>query len=97
MTDSLLRIKEVKKNLSDVDLNAPKPQGKALLRLRDVRKLVPLSRPTIYRRIREGLFPAPVKDGRCSFWDEDEVKAYAEKLLGQRPPAENQEDQPTTA
>ncbi|SBV93240.1 conserved hypothetical protein [uncultured delta proteobacterium] len=56
-----------------------------LLRLADVRKIVPLSRPTIYRRIQEGKFPAPIKDGRCSLWDESKVRAYANQLLQQQP------------
>ena len=54
-----------------------------LLRLNEVRKIIPLSRPTIYRRIQEGKFPAPVKDGRCSLWEESKVMAYAEQLLRQ--------------
>ncbi len=54
-----------------------------LLRLADVRKIIPLSRPTIYKRIQEGKFPAPVKDGRCSFWEESKVRAYAQNLLQQ--------------
>jgi len=54
-----------------------------LLRLKEVQKILPLSRPTIYRRIREGKFPAPVKDGRCSLWEESKVMAYAEQLLRQ--------------
>ena len=56
-----------------------------LLRLDEVRKIIPLSRPTIYRRIQEGKFPAPVKDGRCSLWEESKVKAYADQLLQQPP------------
>lgn len=61
-----------------------------LLRLAEVRKIVPLSRPTIYRRIQEGKFPAPVKDGRCSLWEESKVRAYATRLLQQHQPLENQ-------
>lgn len=62
-----------------------------LLRLAEVRKIIPLSRPTIYRRIQEGKFPAPIKDGRCSLWNEAEVRAYAARL------SENQADRPTPA
>jgi predicted DNA-binding transcriptional regulator AlpA len=54
-----------------------------LLRLGEVRKIIPLSRPAIYRRIQEGKFPAPVKDGRCSLWEESKVRAYAEQLVQQ--------------
>jgi predicted DNA-binding transcriptional regulator AlpA len=57
-----------------------------LLRLDEVRKIIPLSRPTIYRRIQEGKFPAPVKDGRCSLWEESKVRAYADQLVQQPRP-----------
>jgi predicted DNA-binding transcriptional regulator AlpA len=60
------------------------PPQERLLRLDDVRKIIPLSRPTIYRRIQEGKFPAPLKDGRCSLWEESKVRAYAEQLAGQQ-------------
>ena len=68
-----------------------------LLRLADVRKIIPLSRPTIYKRIQEGKFPAPIKDGRCSFWQESKVRAYAQKLLQQHQPEENQACPPNPA
>jgi predicted DNA-binding transcriptional regulator AlpA len=68
-----------------------------LLRMADIVKIVRLSRPTIYRRIREGKFPAQVKDGRCSMWNEAEVRAYVARILEQPPPAENQACPPKTA
>lgn len=68
-----------------------------LLRLAEVRKIVPLSRPTIYRRIQEGKFPAPVKDGRCSLWEESKVRAYADRLLQQHQPVEHQVCSPNPA
>jgi prophage regulatory protein len=55
------------------------------IRMGEVRKIVPLSKPTIYRRIRAGDFPAPVRDGRCSMWVESEVRAYAARLSERRP------------
>lgn len=68
-----------------------------LLRLDDVRKIVPLSRPTIYRRIQEGKFPAAIKDGRCSMWEESKVREYAASLLQQHQPAESPTCQPKSA
>ena len=68
-----------------------------LLRLEEVRKIVPLSRPTIYRRIKSGAFPAPVKDGRCSLWEESKVREYADSLLRRHQPLENQACLPTPA
>lgn len=68
-----------------------------LLRLPDVMQIVRLSRPTIYRRIQEGKFPAQIKDGRCSLWREDDVRAYVAQLLKQQSPAKNQADRPMPA
>ena len=68
-----------------------------LLRLADVRKIIPLSRPTIYKRIKDGKFPKPVKDGRCSFWEESKVRAYAQNLLQQPQPEEHQACPPSPA
>jgi prophage regulatory protein len=57
-----------------------------LIRLRDVQKIVALSRATIYRRIQQGVFPAQVKDGRCALWDENKVRQYVERLLQRQQP-----------
>lgn len=47
---------------------APSP-APAFYRLRDVMRITALSRSTIYRRIAEGRFPAPVHlGGRASAW-----------------------------
>ena len=52
-----------------------------LIRLPEVQQIIKLSRPTIYRRIKDGSFPKPVKDGRCSLWEEAKVRDYAKSLL----------------
>jgi predicted DNA-binding transcriptional regulator AlpA len=69
----------------------------SLIRMADVRKIIPLSRTTIYRRVQEGKFPAPLKDGRCSLWEESKVRAYADRLLQQHQPLENQAYSPNPA
>ena len=46
-----------------------------LLRMPDVARASGLARPTIYRGIRRGLFPKPVKIGRISAWPAGEVEA----------------------
>lgn len=52
-----------------------------LLNLRDVRRLLPRSRSTLYSEMARGLFPKPIKAGRGSFWRDDEIRdlvaAYA--------------------
>lgn len=46
-----------------------------LLRMPDVRRVSGLARPTIYRDIRRGTFPRPVKIGTASAWPSDEIAA----------------------
>jgi predicted DNA-binding transcriptional regulator AlpA len=43
------------------------------LRVRDVCALTGWSRPTLYRRIREGKFPAPERDEGCAYWRAGQV------------------------
>lgn len=55
-----------------------------LVRLPEVMKLTGLARPTIYRAIQKGQFPAPVKLGRASAWPEHEVHEWIEARMGER-------------
>lgn len=49
----------------------------ALVRLSDVCKLVGLSRTSIYSRVGEGLFPAPVKlSDHCVRWRREELEGW---------------------
>ena len=58
---------------------------KSLLRLKGVRRIVPLSRSEIYRRIALGTFPKPIKIGeRAVAWDADQIQAFVRELLGNR-------------
>lgn len=53
----------------------------ALLRLPEVRKLVGLSTPTIYRLMKKGEFPSSVKltpNGRAVAWHKADVDAWIE-------------------
>lgn len=49
-----------------------------LLRLPEVLSMVPFSRATLYRRVENGEFPAPKKDGHISFWHLSAVSAWIE-------------------
>jgi len=46
-----------------------------LLRMPDVKRASSLARPTIYRDIRRGTFPKPVKIGTISAWPAAEIAA----------------------
>jgi predicted DNA-binding transcriptional regulator AlpA len=41
---------------------------------------VPLSYPSIWKRMKRGEFPAPRYDGSKNFWAEDEIDAYLASL-----------------
>jgi prophage regulatory protein len=49
----------------------------AFYRLRDVVRITALSRSTVYRRVAEGRFPAPVNlGGRASAWPRAELQVW---------------------
>jgi prophage regulatory protein len=51
----------------------------ALVRLSDVCKLVGLSRSSIYARVRDGSFPAPVKlSDHCVRWRREDLEVWLE-------------------
>lgn len=55
----------------------------AFYRLRDVMRISALSRSTVYRRIADGRFPAPVRlGGRASAWSSLELQAWIDDPNG---------------
>jgi predicted DNA-binding transcriptional regulator AlpA len=55
----------------------PSKAPPAFYRLRDVMRICALSRSTVYRRIAEGRFPAPVHlGGRASAWASADLQAW---------------------
>ncbi|WP_114240046.1 AlpA family phage regulatory protein [Dyella sp. C9] len=62
-----------------VDAGAAKSQlatGDRLIRLPDVASLVGICKTAIYKLVKSGSFPPPVKLGRASAWPEAEVIEY---------------------
>lgn len=55
-------------------------RGRLLLPLKDVAAMLGMSRETLYRRINQGAFPAPLKQGRLSFFALSDVEGYLGKL-----------------
>ena len=57
-----------------------------IIRLREVLHRVGDSKPTLYRKIKAGRVPAPIKlnppDGHAVGWDEAAVDRYVDQLLG---------------
>lgn len=55
---------------------------KVLIRLPEVLKYNPVSKPTIYAQMKLGLFPRPVKlGGRAVAWDLEAVTAWQERRI----------------
>lgn len=65
-----------------------------LLKLPDVLQLVPVASSTWRKWSSEGLAPAKVKRGCCTFWRESEIHAF---IAGDWNPSGNQDNQPTPA
>jgi predicted DNA-binding transcriptional regulator AlpA len=57
----------------------------AFYRLSDITRITSLSRSTIYRRISEGRFPAPIHlGGRASAWPSADLQAWIDDPEGYR-------------
>ena len=56
-------------------------QGQRLLRIKDVIQKTGLARATIYYRVKENLFPEPVKLGRISLWPEHEIDIVINEIV----------------
>jgi prophage regulatory protein len=62
---------------------SPSKAPPAFYRLRDVIRITALSRSTIYRRISEGRFPAPVNlGGRASAWPSAALQQWIDNPEG---------------
>lgn len=52
---------------------------------KEVLKALGISSPTLYRLIRDGLFPKPIKIGsKMSRWMESDIQEYLDKLAAER-------------
>ncbi len=51
-----------------------------LLRLKQVLLIIPVSRSTFLSGVKTGRFPQPVKNGRCVFWNSEDIAALVDKL-----------------
>jgi len=72
------------KSSSSVDSSSSPPR---LLRLPVVLERTGLGRDSVYRLVRTGAFPAPVKiSGRASAWVESEVSQWIESRATERQP-----------
>ena len=66
------------KTTDNVSENKQPPVISRLIKIKEVCKRVGFARPTIYKKMREGVFPKKVKKGVSTFWKELEINAYIE-------------------
>jgi prophage regulatory protein len=53
-----------------------------LLKLNEVQKLVHYSKPSIYRLMKAGSFPTPIKlGGRSIFWIKSDIEKFIQKCI----------------
>ncbi len=50
------------------------------VRMKQLIRLIPVTKVHIYNEIRGKRFPAPIKVGKMSFWRVEDVRAYIENL-----------------
>ena len=55
--------------------------GERLLRISQVEAIVGRKRATIYRKIKEQKFPAPIKDGSASYRTETQIDRYVDNII----------------
>ena len=60
-----------------------------LIGISKVLEMYDVSKSTLYQRIREGVFPAPIKDGGRSLWWQSEVEEAIRKIGRRSDKAQN--------
>ncbi len=55
-----------------------------LLRLSDVLRLLKTSKSKLYDDISSAKFPAPIKNGRSSYWLDSEISSWQAALIAER-------------
>jgi predicted DNA-binding transcriptional regulator AlpA len=53
-----------------------------LITVSQILSLIPISRSTLYHRLKEDDFPKPIRIGRRIFWKEDDIHAYIKSKQG---------------
>ncbi|BCD62649.1 hypothetical protein NitYY0826_C1531 [Nitratiruptor sp. YY08-26] len=64
-------------------MTLPTAQQDRLIDIKEVSSLIGMKKPTIYKYIRDGKFPKPIKIGiRASRWSFNEVMQWIEERKG---------------
>ena len=58
---------------------------KKIVRFKELRKIIPLSRTSIYRKVKDGVFPKPIKLGTLAIgWLESDINEWIENKQKER-------------
>lgn len=71
----------VKVEPGDAEAIGPLLQPNKLLKLGAVLEMTGLSRSRVYDLFPKGMFPAPIKEGRCNLWSSHAVQAWVDAKL----------------
>lgn len=69
------------KKLSPAPIKEPPEFSIQLIKLTQVQKILPVSKTTLWRYVKDGKFPAPKKLGRSAFWVKEEVENAVRELV----------------
>ncbi len=53
------------------------------LRIKQILELIPVSKATWWRGVKEGRFPKAIKMGSCTFWATEDIKNLIEQIKGE--------------
>jgi len=65
----------------DVPRTSINVKNRNLIRLRGLKQIVPFGTTKLYALIKDRKLPQPIKIGRASFWDADEIHAAVDRLV----------------
>jgi predicted DNA-binding transcriptional regulator AlpA len=68
----------------DVSRTPINVKNRNLIRLRGLKQIVPFGTTKVYALIKDRKLPPPIKIGRASFWDADEIHAAVDQLIKER-------------
>lgn len=66
--------------IGDRDMTTNTLPETGFLRLAQVLKFIPVSKATFWNGVKSGRFPKPFKNGRCTFWRAEDIRALIEQM-----------------
>lgn len=51
------------------------------LRLAQILRFIPVCKATWWNGVKSGRFPKPIKNGRCTFWKVEDIRALIDSMV----------------